>query len=378
MKGWTFRTRLTVFYGCLVLLAGITILGVTYLLVEQNLNRQGEPSLNSSSEATPRPPGSGRSEAPVPDLNYDTIHDEVSADALRSLVVQGGIALGVVGLCAVTFCWLMADRVLRPLQKITETAHRVADRNLHERIALDGPQDEIKELADTFDSMLERLDRAFDSQARFVANASHELRTPLAINRTLLEVALKRPDPPPQLKDLGLTLLDVNARHERLVDGLLTLARSEQSVITKDPVDLADLARHLTEHADAGDIEVTTTLESAPTMGDTVLLERVVQNLVQNAIVYNVTGGWLSVTTRTRDHTAELAVANTGPVVPGYEVTGLFEPFRRLNNRVKSTHQGVGLGLSIVRSVARAHGGEVAAQPRSGGGLVVTVRLPSA
>jgi signal transduction histidine kinase len=386
MKNWTIRTRLTVLYGVLFLLAGTALLAVTYLLVERSLDRGAEATTTVSGQAgeeptpnvtgQPRPADTGSTGSPAPlQVTYQQIRGEVRDDTLNSLLTQGGIALGGVGVVAVGLGWLMSDRVLRPLHRITETARRVADRNLHERIALAGPRDEIKELADTFDSMLERLDRSFDGQRRFVANASHELRTPLAINHTLLEVAMGRPDAPPQVRDLGQTLLAVNARHERLIDGLLTLARSEQDITAHDPVDLAEIARHVAARDDPGTVEIVTSLDPAPTAGDSVLLERVAQNLIQNALTYNVPDGWVSITTTTRGEVAELTVSNTGPIIPAYEIPRLFEPFQRLQDRVSSGH-GTGLGLSIVRSVARAHGGEVTARPRDGGGLVVTVSLP--
>jgi signal transduction histidine kinase len=351
----TIRARLTVIYGGLFLAAGFVLLAVTYLLVQHSLNGGNEASF-SQSEGT----------GPAIATNF---RRQVRDDTLDSLLTQGGIALGGVGLVASGFGWLAADRVLRPLHRITETARRVADRNLHERIALTGPRDEIKDLADTFDSMLERLDRSFDGQRRFVANASHELRTPLAVNRTLLEVALRRPDTTQRLHDLAETLLSVNAAHEQLIDGLLTLARSEQGITVHEPVDLADLARRA---ADQHGLP-TTALDPAPTTGDPVLLERIVQNLVQNGVAYNTDAHWVCVTTTADDHTAELTVSNTGPLVPAYEIPALFEPFRRLHDRVTP---GTGLGLSIVRSVTHAHGGTVTAVPRPGGGLKFTVTLP--
>jgi len=372
MSGWTLRTRLTVLYGGLFLLAGATLLALTYVLVQHGLTGRLENNIMIGGSAA----GAG-----PPSLTYSSLGDQVRADALHTLLTQGTLALVVVGAVAIGLGWLIAERVLRPLHRITETARRVAGRGvalrspcLHERIGLTGPRGEIKELADTFDSMLERLDRSFDSQRRFVANASHELRTPLAINRTLLEVALRRPGAPPQVHDLGANLLAVNARHERLIDGLLTLARSEQSITARDPIDLADIARHV---ADQNGTLVTSDLAPAPTEGDPILLERVAQNLVKNALDYNTADGWVSVTTATRDGRAELIVRNTGPVIPAYEIPGLFEPFRRLHDRVASDG-GTGLGLSIVRSVAQAHGGDVTARPRPGGGLEVTVTLPRA
>jgi signal transduction histidine kinase len=281
----------------------------------------------------------------------------------------------------------MAGRALQPLQQITATARRVADRSLHERIALDGPDDELKGLADTFDAMLERLDRSFDTQRRFVANASHELRTPLTISRALIEVAIDDPQADEPVRRLAATLLGVNQRHERLIDGLLTLASSEQGLTDRIPVDLADIARHITAEsqaaAHAAGVEIRTELRSAPVLGDPVLLERLTQNLFDNAIRYNIAEhGKIVVTTETADGHAQLTVDNTGPPVPAYDVPTLFDPFRRLSTTERladsaevSISRGAGLGLSIVRSVAHAHGGDVNATPRDGGGLSVHVRL---
>ncbi|HEY2966279.1 MAG TPA: HAMP domain-containing sensor histidine kinase [Actinomycetota bacterium] len=236
--------------------------------------------------------------------------------------------------------------------------------------------------------MLERLDRSFDSQRRFVANASHELRTPLTINRTLIEVALDDPRTDEPLRQLGRNLLAVNERHERLIDGLLTLASSEQGLTDPAPVDLADIVRHVTTESDnaarAVGVDMRTHLQPAPVKGDGVLLERLAQNLIDNAIRYNVReGGEITVITATVDDGALLAVDNTGPAIPQYEIPSLFDPFRRVptserlaDSSAASGNRGAGLGLSIVRSVAHAHGGEVHASPREGGGLSIRVRLP--
>jgi signal transduction histidine kinase len=306
-------------------------------------------------------------------------------DALDALLTQGGIALVLAGVAATALGWLIAGRLLQPLQRMTDTARRIAEApaagsGLHERIALDGPYDEVKRLADTFDLMLEQLDRSFDGQRRFVANASHELRTPLTLNRALLEVAVHRRAASPEVRQLGETLLEINGRHERLLDGLLVLARSEREVTERSYVDLADIVEHVAEQAKQGSVTILTESRSAPTAGNSVLLERLVQNLVENGIRYNVPAdGWVAVTTDTRpDGSAELVVTNTGPVVPPYEVARLFEPFHRLDGDGPGTAAGAGLGLSIVRAVARAHGGEVTARPREGGGLVVTVTLVGA
>jgi signal transduction histidine kinase len=272
-----------------------------------------------------------------------------------------------------------AGRTLRPIHRITTTARRIADRNLHERIALAGPRDEWRDLADTFDGMLSRLDAAFEGQRQFVANASHELKTPLAINRTLLEVAMNRPNAPAGLHELGATLLEVNARHEKVVDGLLTLARSERAISHPVAVDLAEVAAGTVDVArDESDrIGLTMTLDTNPALvtGDPVLLEQMVQNLVQNAVRHNTSGGWVRVTADSVGNTARLVVTNTGATLSATAIPVLFEPFHRVTNRVGST-RGNGLGLSIVRSVVRAHSGNIVATPRDGGGMSIEVTLP--
>jgi signal transduction histidine kinase len=395
VKRLTIRVRLTVLYGGLFLVAGVVLLGVTYLLVKQSLPGNG------AGVSVSAPPGAAGTETTQSGVagggilvnNRPVTAQEASkllvreqarfaSDTLNSLLTQGGIALGVVGLAAVGFGWLMADRALRPVHEITATARRVAAaatmrHGLHERIALSGPRDEIKELADTFDDMLERLDRSFDGQRRFVANASHELRTPLAINRALVEVAVTRPHASPDARQLGETLLGVNARHERLVDGILTLADSEHEVSDPVPVDLRDVAAHVVDQTATDDLTVRRDLSPAPTVGDPVLLERLVQNLVENAVRHNEPSGWLSVWSGLVDGRPTVTVTNSGRVVAPYDVNLIFEPFRRLGGDRVRSDRGFGLGLSIVRAVAHAHHGEVTAVPRPGGGLVVTVRLPT-
>jgi signal transduction histidine kinase len=377
------RMRLTLLYGGLFLLAGILLIFLMYFLIESNLPRG---DLFAPRPPTGAPAGTGTGpdshleELSLLQERFQQFRDKVLDTFLR----QSIIALAITTTAAVASAWMIAGRVLRPLRQITETAHRVAERSLHERIALQGPPDELKELADTFDAMLERLDRAFDSQRRFVANASHEMRTPLAINRTLLEVALAYGDLKPELQTLHTTLLATNERSEHMVDGLLTLARSENREIRRRPVDLADAAAYAVEltaaEASAAGIELEAVPDTAPTTGDPALLERLALNLVQNGIRHNHPGGWVHVTTG-NDPAAgwvELTVTNTGPEIPPYDVDELFEPFRRQHSRHTTGDRGVGLGLSIVRSVARTHGGDTQATPRAGGGLVVRVRLPKA
>jgi signal transduction histidine kinase len=301
--------------------------------------------------------------------------------ALNTLLKRSLLALIGLAVVAFAFGYVMAGRVLAPLGRITRTARGVVSSDLKRRIELDGPDDELKELADTFDGMLDRLERSFDAQRRFVANASHELRTPLAINRTLLEVQLADPEVSPDLQQLGRTLLATNERSEQLVEGLLLLARSENEIVDRKPVDLAEAASRALEQtrAEAGErhVELREALAPAVVQGNGVLLERIALNLVQNAVRYNEPeNGWVAVTTSAEPGHALLVVENTGPVVPAYEVDTMFEPFRRLRSQRTGSDKGVGLGLSIARSVARAHGGVITAEPREGGGLVMRVAIP--
>ncbi|MEW1841336.1 HAMP domain-containing sensor histidine kinase [Nonomuraea angiospora] len=310
-------------------------------------------------------------------------HLTYQTSVLANLRTAGGLAvLAGTGL-AFGIGWRTAGMVLRPLRNVTDTARRVAQsHNLSERIGYDGPQDEIKELTDVYDTMLGRLARSFDGQRRFVANASHELRTPLTINRTLVDVAVRRPDATEDVKRLGESLLLVNARHERLIDGLLALTEGEQAVLDRRPFDLADVAEHVLDQAaaEAAEREVTMhrLLDPAPTAGEAVLVERLVQNLVENAIRHNHAKGEVWVTTRRRADRVELVVANSGLQVPSYEIETIFEPFRRLHGDRLRSDRGSGLGLSIVRVITEAHDGTVTATPRDEGGLTISVELPVA
>ena len=309
--------------------------------------------------------------------------EQVRQAATKSLLTQGSIALVAVGALAAGFGWLVAGRVLAPLHRVTDTARRIAasPAALHERIALRGPDDEVKNLADAFDTMVERLDHSFDGQRRFVANASHELRTPLTLGRALVEVAMHRRTASADVKELGESLLTINARHEQLIDGLLILADSEKQLTTLYPVNLADVVDHvagqLGGEAGAAGVEIIRGPGDAPTRGDALLLERLVHNLVENGIRHNDPPGWVRVLSRTVGDQVQVEVTNTGPEIPPYEVEALFKPFYRLGAERLVSGKGAGLGLSIVRSVAEAHGGTVTAVPRLAGGLEVTVSLPA-
>ncbi|MFE4637332.1 sensor histidine kinase [Streptomyces sp. NPDC056773] len=383
----TIRIRLTLLYGGMFLIAGILLLSIIYLLAAQAL-RQGNALPFTIVEGGPirvtsSCPGVSGSGQAVDQFNaaINTCILEQRRHALDDLLSRSLMALMGLSIIAFAFGYAMAGRVLSPLGKITRTARRVVGSDLTRRIELDGPDDELKELADTFDEMLDRLERAFTAQQRFVANASHELRTPLAINRTLLEVHLSDPGAPVELQQLGKTLLATNERSEQLVEGLLLLARSDNQIIERKPVDLAEVASRALDQArgeaHAKGVEIRGERALAVVQGNGVLLERIALNLVQNAVRYNVPeGGWVEVTTEAVHGQAVLLVSNTGPVVPAYEVDNLFEPFRRLRTERTGSDKGVGLGLSIARSVARAHGGRIQAVPREGGGLVMRVTLP--
>ncbi|MGW4781389.1 sensor histidine kinase [Streptomyces filamentosus] len=382
----TIRIRLTLLYGGMFLIAGILLLSIIYLFTAQALSNSAAqlPFKIVRGEIQPTTswcvlPETGTGEQFNAAVSVCLRHQ--TDLALEDLLRRSLFALLGLSIIAFAFGYAMAGRVLSPLGRITRTARQVAGSDLARRIELDGPDDELKELADTFDEMLERLERAFTAQQRFVANASHELRTPLAINRTLLEVHLSDPGAPVELQQLGKTLLATNERSEQLVEGLLLLARSDNQIIERKPVDLAEVAERAVDqtHAEAVAKGVEIRGERAPVLvqGNGVLLERIALNLIQNAVRYNVPeGGWVEVTTEAQRGQAVLVVSNTGPVVPAYEIDNLFEPFRRLRQERTGSDKGVGLGLSIARSVARAHGGRIAAEPREGGGLVMRVTLP--
>jgi signal transduction histidine kinase len=387
------RSRLALTFGGLFLLAGAVLLVVNYTLVSAALpdpanvsqqivgSYQGAQGKTVTSHTGPVGGGAAVDEKqPGLMISYSDVDGALTdyrASAVETMLVISGIALVLVGAMAALLGWLMADRALRPVKRITATARRLEAGQMDKRINHEGPDDELKELADTFDGMLDRLAGSFDSQRRFVANASHELRTPLAVQRTMVEVAMADPTASPDLMRLGAHLLHTNERTERLIEGLLVLARSDRGLNSRERVRLdhvvaavLDGARHLAD--DAG-VTLTSTLAPRTVDGDPVLLERLVTNVVHNAVHYNRRGG--TVTVEVGEHPA-LVVVNTGPKVPPDQVSALFEPFRRLDGDRTAHRAGAGLGLSIVRSVARAHDGSVSAKPNPAGGLRVTVKFP--
>jgi signal transduction histidine kinase len=393
------RLQLTLLYGGLFLLAGAGLLALNYALFRSHFTlpfqvRTEAPAAAPSSLLAERAAGrvvvfitpSGEKLVVTPGqppASAEGVRRDFIQAALNQILAQSGVALGLMALVSVGLGWVVAGRVLRPLQAITATARRLEGSTLHERINLQGPQDELKELADTFDQMLGRLDTAFESQRRFVANASHELRTPLAIARTEVDVALADPGTSPaELRAMAERVREASERSERLIEGLLTLARSERELRTREPVDLSASAAEALSAAGAEaerlGLRVSAVLGRAPVAGDRALLERLVANLVENAVRHNVPGGWVEVGSGLMGRLAIVRVANGGRPIPPAQVASLFEPFRRLDGDRTGSDRGAGLGLSIVRSVAAAHGGRARARALDGGGLEVTVELPRA
>jgi signal transduction histidine kinase len=299
----------------------------------------------------------------------------------HQLVVNSGIALGIVAVLALLADWLVAGRMLRPIRTITRTARRISSTSLHERLALDGPEDELKELGDTLDSLFARLEAAFEAQRHFVANASHELRTPLTAERTLLQVALDDPGTTAAAwRSTAQEVLASSDEQARLIEALLTLASSESGLNGHEPVDLATtvaaILAGLQPDAERLGIHVDEMTEPAPLDGDSLLIERLAANLLTNAVRHNVAGGRVEVVTGVKEGKAVLSVTNTGPLIPPAEVDRLFQPFQRLDSRRAQHRDGHGLGLSIVRAIATGHDATITAHPIPDGGLSVSVIFP--
>ncbi|MGB9280016.1 MAG: HAMP domain-containing sensor histidine kinase [Pseudonocardiaceae bacterium] len=308
---------------------------------------------------------------------------EALAEAARQRVLQAGsVAFLLAVIATLLLAWVITGQVLRPLHDVTAAARRLSAESLDERLRLPGPRDEVAELADTFDAMLERLQAAFESQRRFVANASHELRTPLAVVRTEVDVTLADPGADAaELRRMATVIRDATLRAQQLVDGLLVLARTEGGALrARERVDFASLAdtalRIASPELRSRGLHVTRRMTPALTVGDPALLERVVGNLVENAVRHNLDGGWVDVCTDRVGPHATLRVSSSGQVVAPEAVTSLFEPFHR-GGVARTSRDGAGLGLSIVHAVVTAHGGTVHAEPVPGGGLAVTVHLPA-
>ncbi|QIB48195.1 sensor histidine kinase [Streptomyces aureoverticillatus] len=359
---WTVRLRLTLLYGALFLASGAALLIVTYVLVATR-----KPQIIRKTTSPGSTPWLPDDFGPVPDPGAQR------EAMLEQLLTQSGIALALMSAVSVALGWLMAGRALRPVRTMADKARRISERNLHERLAVGGPDDELKDLGDTIDGLLARLDTAFTTQKRFVANASHELRTPLTLQRAMIEVALANPAANAgSLRAVCERLLATGERQEHLIEALLTLARGQRGLQRREPVDLVALVAVVLHEQAPDDPRVERSLGPARTAGDPRLLESLVTNLVSNAVRHNVPGGWIRVHTGVSDGRPVLRMTNSGPEIPHERVEALFQPFQRFETRT-GTPDGHGLGMSIVAAVADAHGAPVTAHPGPEGGLDITV-----
>jgi signal transduction histidine kinase len=301
------------------------------------------------------------------------------SDAARNqLLIDSAIALAIMAVLSIWLGWVIAGRALRPLRTITNAAREISASNLHRRLALDGPEDELKQLGTTFDGLLARLEASFDAQRQFVANASHELRTPLTLERTLLELALS--DPEPTIDSYRHTceqLLAVGEQQERLIEALLTLSRSQRGLASHQPVDLAAIVGNAATAADHDGLVFDANLRRARTTGDPRLVERLVANLISNAIRHNTAGGRVELATESRDGRAVVSVANTGPTITAADLERIFQPFKRIESARTADSGGLGLGLSIVKAIADAHDATIATRSRPDGGLQIEVGFPA-
>jgi len=384
----TIRVRLTLLFAALFLAAGAALLAVTYALVAGLPVKAPRPTQAQAKLAYACKVGKagtvpfGECRQALTAVGAQKAAEELRDQTLQRLLAYSLVALGAMTVVSGGLGWVMAGRVLRPVSSITAAARRASERHLGERLALTGPKDELKELADTFDQMLERLDAAFAIQRRFVADASHELRTPLTVMRTAIEVTMAKPArTPEQLEAMAAKVARSAAQAEALIEALLTLAASEQAPASPELVDLATAAEDAVDSAAAWvgqlGLHIDTDLAAAPACGNRLLLERMVGNLVDNAVRHNIRGGWISIRTGTGGQEARFEIANSGPVIPEELVPSLFEPFRRVEERT-SLQDGTGLGLAIVRSIGTAHGARVEAHSLPAGGLGILVTLPLA
>jgi signal transduction histidine kinase len=385
----TVRTRLTFLYTGLFAVSGAIVVAVSYALVaglgasEQVQGKGGRSSPADVTRFAAQCQSAERSPHPVAGIlsKCAAYFQQQGAQGQRELTLShllqySLITLAVIVAAAAILGWIFSGRALRPVHQITMAARAASGHNLSARVAATGPRDELRELAETFDEMLGRLQAAFEGQQRFIANSSHELRTPLAVMRATVDVVLDNPDS--TRADLRAMAADIRAavdHAEHLIGALLFLARNEHGLSVREQVDLATVAEDVLDADGTGDLRVHVALEPAVISGDPVLAERLIANLLDNAIRYNVAGGDIWVSTRTTAGSSQLTVANTGPVVSQADVGRIFQPFQRLSDR--TSHDGFGLGLAIVASIAALHDGTATASPRDEGGLSVTVAIPA-
>jgi signal transduction histidine kinase len=376
----TLRVRMALLYGGLVLLVGVSLLFTTLVLLDRSIADVG--FFKNSGTVTYHPTTGG----PALQLVPSELGQQARDQARNYLLHTGLIYFGIIVIIGASGGYLLAKQALRPIARVTRTAQQLSTETLDQRINLGGPDDELRELADTFDEMLGRLDAAFDSQRLFVANASHELRTPLSVIRTEVDVTMS--DPGVDLDEwrrMGESVLVATDRAQGLVSSLLILARlqagSQVDLEISEPVDLAALVPPVLDavsnEAKERQITIETDTSSALTIGDPRLLERLIGNLVENAIRHNVVGGWLRITCGEAADRVWLHVANGGQVIAPADVDQLFEPFRR-GGRVRTATRGSGLGLAIVRLIVEAHHGRLQAAAPPFGGLALRIELPRA
>ncbi|MEV5611660.1 ATP-binding protein [Streptomyces sp. NPDC052225] len=367
------RWRLTLLYSGLFVLAAGVLLAFVYAMVAQK----------SGSSVAPPSTTTGRTFEQKGSVKAVVEHSlEAQRDGqLHRLLVESGVALGLMALASLLLGWLVAGHVLAPLRTMALKARRISADDLHERLAMSGRHGELGDLADTFDALLARLEGAFEAQKRFVANASHELRTPVTLQQAVVDVALDDPDASAETLRAACRRVRAAAEEqERTIEALLMLARSQRGLEQREYVDLADVVRDVLPGS-IGPVRVTADLAPAPLLGDRHLVERLVGNLVDNAVRHNrpdQEGSWVAVWTGRHDGRPTLRVGNSGPPVPADQVASLFEPFRRLGAERTRRRDGLGLGLSIVAAVAAAHGGRVRAWPGGdAGGLLVEAAFPA-
>ena len=417
----TVRLRLTLLYGGLFLVAGIALLAITYALVLRSTD--GSPTVGqaftlvngsahgSTSATIPAegeatgPTGATRaateaeslgltaSQANAVGVQLVAVAQAQADSVLHQFLIQSVISLAIMAALSIALGWIAAGRILRPVRTIIKTTRQISASSLHERLALDGPDDEIKDLAATIDALLARLEAAFQAQRQFIANASHELRSPLARQRVLSQVALADPEATvDSLKQAHERVIASGDQQNRLIEALLALARGQAGLSTRTPFDLAELVDAALaargEEARRLGLRVETDLDPAPVDGSAQLAERLVANLLDNALRHNVPGGRIKVSTGTRQGRAVLTIANTGPVIPTEDAAKLTTPFHRLGaSRLihprphtdpgHPSADGLGLGLAIVQATATAHGAALELRPRLGGGLIAHVRFPA-